>query len=334
MTLVEVVFHVGAHKSATTSVQRGLEALAARRPGLAYVGPIGRDGPDATNRALADFVDFTRRARGHAHDAGGVADGLCRLIEAHRDASRLVISDENILGGMPGVARRFYPRSAEVRTVLDAVASRFPTSAFLQSRETVGFLESCRRFRVMQGAPASRTSFLETFDLDSASWASLGASLFDGARYRWRVLPIERLADPARRRETEADLSFLVPRWDLAETPLESVNVSRGPLVRAALLALNAAGDAPARPLRNAITRSLSPLEAAVARADPEAAVAMISAAFAEAGRPVETGFARIVHGRLGEETSGGPNLTETQAARLADDYAGFLARYAAPGGR
>lgn len=334
MKLVDVVFHIGAHKSATTAVQRGLEALAARRPGLAYVGPIGRDGPDGTNRPLADFVDFTRRAKGHAHDAGGVADGLCRLIEAHRGASRLVISDENILGGMPGVARRFYPRSAEIRAVLDAVASRFPTSVFLQSRATAGFLESCRRFRVMQGAPASLASFLETFDLTSASWASLGGVLFDGAKFRWRVLPIERLADPARRQETEADLSFLVPGWRLDETPLENVNVSRGPLLRAALLALNLAGEAPARPLRSAIARSLSRLEAAVARADPEAAAAMISAAFAEAGRPVETGFARIVHAHFGDEKSGASGLSDAQVARLAEDYAAFLARYAAPDAR
>lgn len=327
--MTEVIFHIGAHKCATTAVQRGLAAVAAKRPDLAYVGPIGREGPDETSRPLADFIDFSRRSKGRALTREKVVDGLARLIEAHRGASRLVISDENILGGMPGVARRFYPRSEEVRGVLDAVAARFPTRVFLQSRETGRFLESSRRFRVMQGAPASRAGFRESFAFASVSWAALGAVLFDGAGYAWRALPIERLADPARRAETAADLDFFVPGWSLDETPLEAANVSRGPLVRAALLALNLAGQAPRLPLRNAITRRLAPLEEPVARADPEAAMAMIRTAMAEAGVAVDAAFARQVHERMLDESRPDDAFDAEEAARFAADYAAFVSKYA-----
>lgn len=327
--MTEVVLHIGAHKCATTAVQRGVEALAGGRPDLAYVGPIGRDGPDERSRPLADFVDYARRAKGHGLTGEGVADGLCRLVEAHRGARRIIVSDENILGGMPGVARRFYPRSEEVRRVLDIVAARFRTSVFLQSRETGAFLESCRRFRIMQGAPANRAGFFAGFESGSVSWAVLGATLFDGAAFAWRVLPIERLADPAQDARTAADLGFLVPGWSLGETPLESVNVSRGPLVRAALLALNLAGEAPARPLRNAIARRLATLEEPLARADREAAAAMIAAALGEAGLAVDADFARRVHELLVEERGPAEGAGADEAKRFADDYAAFIARYA-----
>lgn len=329
--LVEVVFHIGAHKCATTSVQRGLAAHAARDASLAYVPPARPQSPNdeaIAEPALKSLIRLVGREAAPWPERQHVIDGLCRMIEAKAGARRVIISDEYMLGPMPGLGWRFYPRADELRAVLDGVAERFPTSVFLQSRESASFLLSCWRFRVRFGMTVGYEEFLERFDLGSVSWARLGRTLFDGAAYRRRVLPFETLIDPARAPETAEALRFLVPEWDVAATPLSAVNPSNGPLMRAATLILQRAGVRIPTPPRGRPAQLLTAIEAEVAAAGAEAGADLIRRTLGRVRIQIDVELARTVFDAFMEERSEHPSQAGPRA-RFAPDYAAFLASYA-----
>lgn len=332
--MVEVVFHIGAHKCATSSVQQGLASYAERTPGLAYLPPTrpserteGRE-PNPQLKALIRLA-----GRDDGPSVGAVVEGLVRLIEAEAGCERIVISDEYMLGPMPGLGWRFYPRAAALREALDGVARRFKVSVFLQSREPAAFLKSCHRFRVRFGLTLGYDAFLDRFALDTLSWTALGKTLFEGAGFDWRVLPLETLVDPARAEATAAALRFVLPAWDLADVPLASANPAFGPLMRAATLVLRRAGVHVPNALAGRPARVFGALDATIGAAEAEAAVAMIRGALDAARLPADETLAWLIHAQYLEERAPDGRLQALLKDRFAQDYASFRAAYAAEAG-
>lgn len=325
--MVGVVFHIGAHKCATTSVQRGLAAHAARDAGLLYVPPARAQRPNDAAKpdpALRSLIRFIARETSPRPTREAVVDGLCRLVEANLGRRRIVLSDEYMLGPMPGAGWRFYPRAAELASALDGVARRFPTSVFMQSRESASFLLSCWRFRVRFGMTETYDAFLRKFDLDSVSWARVGRALFDGAAYRWRMLPFETLTDAGRAAETAEALRFLVPDWDLSESPLPYANPSNGPLMRAATLVLQRAGIRIPTPPRGRPAQLLTAAEAEILDAGAEAGSGIIRRTLDRVRIEIDSELARDVHDAFLLERSDHPAQAGLRA-RFAADYAEFL---------
>lgn len=330
--MVEVVFHVGAHKCATTSIQRGLEALAAETPSLVYVPPSRANAPGAGGEPpcpeLTAFTSLLRKAAPEGATRQSVVDGLCRLIESHAGKRRIVFSDEMMIGGMPGLAWKFYPRADVTRAVIDEVARRFPVSVLLQSRESASYLRSCHQFRVRFGMTLGYLPFLERFDLGSVSWTRLGRSLFDGAAFEWRVLPIEHLSDPDRAGEVAAALRLVSPDWDASERPLGVVNISNGPLMRAATLVLQRAGRKFDTRPRARVASALAAIEAEAASLGADAANALIVETLARVKLKVDPRIANMIRLQAEEERLSGGSLHRLLVERYAEDYAGFVSRY------
>lgn len=316
--MVDVVFHVGAHKCATTSIQSGL----ARRRSI-MGGEVCAE--------LQDLVRLVGRGAGAGVSLESVVDGLCRQIELHADRSRIVFSDEYILGGMPGLRWSFYPNAGLAREAIEGVARRFKTSVFLQSRETVSYLRSSYRFRVRLGLKLSYLSFLETYELDSISWSKLGATLFDGAAYDWRALPIERLREPVGSASVLEALDFVVPGWEFASAPLRAANASEGPLMRAILLVLNRAGEKIDYRLRREIGAVAHAAEPMIGTTDEKAASDVISQALASVSISLEPRMVNMIRAQFDEERQSDGALNRLLTARFAPDYETFVARYAPP---
>ncbi|MET0314056.1 MAG: hypothetical protein ABW275_06645, partial [Hansschlegelia sp.] len=234
--MVDVVFHIGAHKCATTSLQIGLRQVSDADPSLAYISPGTR--ADAV-------VAFTAYMWANRQDKGTqrtIVDKFLTAIAEHEDKARIIFSNENMLGPMPGMRWKFYPRAPIVREILEQVAQRYPTSVFLQSRETASFLRSCYQFRVKSGMSMSYLQFLERFALKSARWERLGKILFDSAPYKWSVMPIEHLKSPEHAESVQERIRFLAPGWDLEKRPMPATNSAVPPLARAAAVVLRRAG--------------------------------------------------------------------------------------------
>ena len=331
--MVEVVFHIGAHKCATSSVQQGLAAYAARLDHLGYVPPARAAAisegvePDPALKALVRFV-----ARGDGPDEAAVADGLSRMIET-KGKPRVVVSDEYMLGPMPGMSWRFYPRAEALRGVIERMSRRFETSVFLQSRETAAYLKSCHRFRVRFGLALGYDAFLDRFELESISWERLGRTLFAGAPYRWRTLPFETLVDPTRGATTADALRFVLPEWGLADVPLASANPSFAPLMRAATLVFRRAGVHVPNALAGRPAKALNAVEAAVAAAETDAAVALLREALAQARMPSDEQTARMILTQFDEERAPDGHLQALLRERFAADYAAFVEGYAGQSG-
>jgi hypothetical protein len=92
-----IVLHLGAHKTATTYVQAALELSRGRLRdvGVGYV-PLTQLRSTVTER-----LGFGRR---------GLPDAARRLLEEHRGSNRLILSDENIIGGLKPTGAGFYGR--------------------------------------------------------------------------------------------------------------------------------------------------------------------------------------------------------------------------------
>lgn len=336
--MVEAVFHIGAHKCATTTIQAGLAALSRMRDNFAYVpqhDPRARP-PAEGDEAVRAMVRLVRRGRPGTAAGQSVADGLCRMIERRADVwgsggpERVVVSDENMLGAMPGIDWSFYPDAATVRWVLDEVAARFPTSVLLQSREPAALLRSCHQFRVRRGMTLSLLGFLERFDLASASWSRLGETLFDGARYRRRVLPIEALADPSRAGEIGAALDFVVPGWSLAGAPLGVANPADSPLMRAAATSFERFGMTLQGARKARIARALAAIEDDLPDLPATEANALLRRTLGPFGLRLPAGGGNLIRRQLDEERRKPGSLHRLLVERFADDYAAFRERYAA----
>jgi hypothetical protein len=158
-----VVLHLGAHKTASTHLQ---QALKRARPEMATRVLV----PDDLRKDGLRLQDWL-----HPGVQDAAHEGALRA--AFAGAGRLVISEENILGQVPGVFHRgagpLYPRAGERLQKLARVLPPGPVTLALALREGTGFLASCYSQALMAGRVAPYGVLFGALDPVEPGWDGL-----------------------------------------------------------------------------------------------------------------------------------------------------------------
>jgi hypothetical protein len=163
-----IVLHLGAHKTATTYVQNALELSRDRLAdaGVGYV-PLAELRSGVTGR-----LGFGRRG------LPGAAD---RILEDYRDCKRLILSDENIIGGLKPTRTGFYAkRGRRIAKLLNALGRReFEICFALRSYDEFLSAMYCEYIRHHPFVTAQ--SYFRRFDPRSFGWPGIVASFVAAA---------------------------------------------------------------------------------------------------------------------------------------------------------
>ena len=166
-----IAFHVGAHKTATTHLQkcikRAHEPLAA--VGVRFCGPENFRLPGRTIQALFGFRE-SRAAEGPKRPP---QEQLALLAKG---ADRLVLSEENFIGPLnspKGVAMRQRYRPAGARLAQFAEKIGQPGDVFLAVRRPTAFLNSAYCQMLLGGQIRPPGIYLRRNPISSVDWADL-----------------------------------------------------------------------------------------------------------------------------------------------------------------
>ncbi|MGV6811427.1 MAG: hypothetical protein ACWA47_04210 [Brevirhabdus sp.] len=168
MTRPTISLHVGAHKTATSHLQRSLQR---NRPALRSVG--ARFFP--TNKYRREIAPFHAALRNGTPLAELRAELDPMLANAAQGMDRLILSDENILGQLPRVARdaRLYPWGREGAQRAVRLLGDREVELFLSIRNPVGFLQSAYSESLLHGPFQPFERFLSPFNPGSLRWSRL-----------------------------------------------------------------------------------------------------------------------------------------------------------------
>lgn len=172
-----LTLHLGAHRTGTTALQKAMRA-ASQPLGAAGVQVWG---PSVT-RAIFD---------GHVlHDPAGVPDPAATdaaqralaaaLAEAARDgAKEIVISDENLIGTMPGNFRNgsLYPNAPERLRRLAAILPAAPWRVVLSIRPYRAYWASAYAFAAARAGLADFDEYRPALLADSRGWRALATAI-------------------------------------------------------------------------------------------------------------------------------------------------------------
>jgi hypothetical protein len=163
-----VVFHVGAHKTGTSLVQKYLTANAAalRRRRIYFLSRTAMSGYVGWGDKLLD-------------DPGPLADRMRKVLRSPW-CKVLVASHENTLGRpfVPG-GSRLYPRAPELVGALADLLRGYPAKVFVSIRPQADLLESYYLQTIHEGGHEPFAAWLDRIDLDAISWAPLVHDLVD-----------------------------------------------------------------------------------------------------------------------------------------------------------
>lgn len=168
MSRDEVVYHLGAHKTASSLIQKFLrdspELL--RRHRLAYLG----------RGEMNELVGWGKRVLKRPQL---LQDRLAELL-ADRRCDRVVTSHENTLGPpiKPGGAH-LYPRGPEIAEALAGALGRWSSRVIVHLRPQAEFVESYYLQRIHQGDQLTFDEWIADVDLAALSWAPLVQALRD-----------------------------------------------------------------------------------------------------------------------------------------------------------
>lgn len=199
-----VILHLGAHKTASTHLQLALKRGRPWAGGRVFV-------PD-------DLRKDGLRVQDWLGPAGGDAAHGDMVRAAFAGAGRLLISDENLLGQVPGPGLTrdptLYPQAGARLARLAGVLPPGPVTLALAVREGAGFLAACHAQALMAGRVAPYDALFGGLDPAALSWDDLAARLL-------AALPQARLVV-----------------WDHAEWPAVAPQVGRALLGSGAVLPL------------------------------------------------------------------------------------------------
>ena len=172
---LSIAFHIGAHKTATSHLQRSLkrarEALAAE--GVRYYGPDHFRLPGRTIPALFGFRPGV--------DAGGAKRPAAeQLALLRKDANRLVLSEENFIGPLNQPHGRFMKhryKMAGARLTQLATAIDQKVDVFLAIRRPTAFINSAYCQMLLGGRVQAVEVFQRRNPLSSVDWVDLIAGL-------------------------------------------------------------------------------------------------------------------------------------------------------------
>ncbi|MGB0798349.1 MAG: hypothetical protein ACPGRD_03410 [Planktomarina sp.] len=180
MGKLDVVFHVGAHKTATTHLQAifSENARKLRTHGVRYLGPTE-----------------VREEFGSVEGAIGEERGIKALVG---DANRLLVSEENMIGrcfGAKGLMRRgaFYRMGAERLTKLTSSMVSHRNHLAVAVREPSAFLTSLYSQVLFSGTYVPWKQFLGDADPMHKRWSDTILPLLDAAP--WDTVTIWKYED-------------------------------------------------------------------------------------------------------------------------------------------
>ena len=165
-----IALHLGAHKTATTyvqqAIQQGQDAL--RRAGVGYV-PLTEVRSRLTRRL--DLAGF------------GLGRAARLLLDEHRDCGRLIVSDENILGGLDASRRTRTFYGSRKRRLASLVRKLRPheVKIFFATRSYDQFITAMYCEYIRHSPFIGIDSYLARLDLQAISWTDVIATLVDGA---------------------------------------------------------------------------------------------------------------------------------------------------------
>jgi hypothetical protein len=166
-----VAFHIGAHKTATTHLQRSL--LKASEPliaaGVRFYGPSHFRLPGRSVAALFGL-------KGEAPQEPSKRTPKEQLALMRKDAQRLVFSEENYIGVLNGPRRlavtERYPFAGARITGL-AVAIERPVDVLIGIRRPTGFLNSAYCQMLMGGRVMPLQKYKQINPVESVDWLDL-----------------------------------------------------------------------------------------------------------------------------------------------------------------
>lgn len=157
-----VVYHLGAHKTASSLLQKFMRDREdqLRAAGVTYLG----------RSEMNDCVGWGKRLLKRPE----ILQGRIEELLAPRWADLLVTSHENTLGPPIKVGgAHLYPRGPEIAARLAQALERWDAKALLYLRPQDEFLESYYLQRIHQGAWLTFDEWLDAVDLERLSWRPL-----------------------------------------------------------------------------------------------------------------------------------------------------------------
>ncbi|RYH04345.1 hypothetical protein EU805_02965 [Salipiger sp. IMCC34102] len=182
MTHPQIVFHIGAHKTATTHLQHSIGAVAdlLAMEGVNFFGPQSLRGPGKRLEARFDLPFNPRKSLADTRPAAVVLD------EMTQGAHRLVLSEENFIGilfdkdtdgPLYRIGAPLYPQAGPR---LDALAARIAPEGVdicLGLRAPAGFLTSAYGQALLAEVVVSEERFRNQNPMGSVDWVDLVARL-------------------------------------------------------------------------------------------------------------------------------------------------------------
>ena len=168
---VQIAFHVGVHKTATSHLQRCLKKASGTlaENGVRYYGPEAFRDPAETIPAYFGF----RKGLDNAPDR---PDPLERLATLRQGAERLVLSEENFIGALNSprglaVKRRYKPAEARLTAFSKAIGQRI--DIFMAVRRPTSFINSAYGQMLLGGQVRDLGLYLRRNPLSSVDWFDL-----------------------------------------------------------------------------------------------------------------------------------------------------------------
>ncbi len=166
-----IAFHIGAHKTATSHLQRSLKharrALAAN--GVRYYGPAYFRRPGHSIQALFGF-------RPGVEGGGGRRPAAEQLAVLRKDGHRLVLSEENFIGPLNqphgrSMRHRYKAADSRLNAFCDAIGQQI--DVFLAIRRPTAFINSAYCQMLLGGRIQSVETFQKRNPLSSVDWVDL-----------------------------------------------------------------------------------------------------------------------------------------------------------------
>ncbi len=172
---LSVAFHIGAHKTATSHLQRSLgkasDALAAH--GVRYYGPKHFRAPGATIPARFGF-------RTNKDNAPSELTPTEQLAVMRRDGHRLVLSEENFVGALnhpQGFPKKLRYPEAGRRLALFSAAIGHDIDVFVAVRRPTLFLNSAYCQMLLGGRLQSHEMYQKRNPISSVDWVHFIAGI-------------------------------------------------------------------------------------------------------------------------------------------------------------
>ncbi len=169
---MKLVLHAGLHRAASSSLQRLLNEERSR---LAKAGILAVPQARLKHPGMEAFKRFARAPADSTPQRIALAEGL--RVELERQAAHgfraAILSDENMLGPMPGKEGPPFGRREAFFAGLEVLAHRFDVTLILLLREHASWLHSLYKFRALRGDRRSFRAFADAIDSDRLSFAPL-----------------------------------------------------------------------------------------------------------------------------------------------------------------